>query len=184
MTPEVGQWYGYKNYKTLTNSIYRNGFSVRNIEIFSLLLSSQRSSEYLHHLEFVSSTVTALGWVVIQNNPAKVGPRTGIESSELNYFQFIDKKFQSGQHYVHKITKLHRDSFSKVRITNPRLEILNLLTILINCNKSIVWAGLSWTAGQTRTFRQSSHDTPEPGLTEPPVPLSYNENKPISLENP
>ena len=153
------------------------------LEIFSLLLSLQRSSEYQHHLEFVSSTVTALGWVVIQNNPAKVGPKTGIESLVLNYFQFIDKKFQSGQHYVNKITKLHRDSFSKVILTNARLERLNLLTILINCNKSIVWAS-GWTAAQTRTFRQSSHDTPLPGLTQPPVPLSYNENKSISLENP
>ena len=118
-----------------------------------------------------------------RTTPPRWVPQSGIESLVLNYFQFIDKKFQSGQHYVHKITKLHRDSFSKVILTIARLERLNLLTILINCNKSIVWAS-GWTAAQTRTFRQSSHDTPLPGLTQPPVPLSYNENKSISLENP
>lgn len=86
--------------------------------------ADNKDTRYRRYLDYIASTVTALGWVVIKKNPA----------------EFIDKKYQEGHHYVHDITRSNGDSFTKAWI-NSWIELVEELA---NYVEDFHKNGLKW----------------------------------------
>ena len=118
--PGLGQ--ARRRPSTRSRSLPRTMWASGKNQIVTVLWSLQKDTRYRRYLDYIASTVTALGWVVIKKNPAEVLSWKQFSYFSKPNFQFIDKKYQEGHHYVHDITRSNGDSFTKVTYNDAHAQ--------------------------------------------------------------